>query len=81
MNQITIRKVSDRGVDRARKMARERGVSLNEIYVEAIETGLGIRGRKPSNGLEVFSQDSDFGKDWEHYLNRDLNRIDEEIWQ
>lgn len=81
MNQITIRKVSDRGVERAREMARERGVPLNDIYVEAIEEGLGVRGRKPANGLEVFSGDSDFGSEWENYLNRDLNRIDEEIWR
>lgn len=68
-------------MERAREMARERGVPLNDIYVEAIEAGLEIRRQKPSNGLEVFAGDSNFGPEWEDYLNKDLNRIDGEIWQ
>jgi hypothetical protein len=80
MKQVTIRKVSDRGVLKAKQLAKERESSLNEVLVEALETGLGVRGQQALNGLEVFAADSDFGPEWEQYLTHDLNRIDEEIW-
>lgn len=81
MKQITIRKVSERGILLAKKAAQEKGTSLNTILVEAVETGLGIRGERPFNGLEIFSGDSDFGDDWEKYLTEDLGQIDGEIWR
>ncbi len=78
MKQITIRKVSERGLALARRMAKEQDVPLNEVLRNAVEKGLGLA---RSNGLEVYAGDSDFGPEWEHYLEKDLNRIDPEIWR
>ena len=81
MKQVTIRRVSDRGVAKAREIAKERGVPLNTVYAEALEAGLGLKGKPPANGLQVFAADSNFGPGWQDYLTRDLNRIDPEIWR
>ena len=78
MKQITIRKVSERGLALARRMAKEQDVPLNEVLRNAVEKGLGLA---RSNGLEVYAGDSDFGPEWERYLEKDLNRIDPEIWR
>lgn len=78
MKQVTIRKVSDQGLATARRMAKEQDVPLNEILRNAVERGLGV---PRSNGLEVYAGDSEFGPDWEHYLEKDLNRIDREMWK
>lgn len=78
MKQITIRKVSDRGLALARRLAKEQDLSLNEVLRNAVEKGLGVpRG----NGLESYAGDSDFGEGWENYLEKDLKRIDGEIWR
>ena len=37
MDQITVRKVSKRCISKARERAREKGVSLNKVYQEALE--------------------------------------------
>lgn len=78
MKQITIRKVSERGLDLARRMAKEQDVPLNEVLRNAVEKGLGVT---RSNGLEVYAGDSDFGPEWERYLEKNLNRIDPEMWR
>ena len=78
MKQITIRKVSERGLALARRMAKEQDVPLNEVLRNAVEKGLGLA---RSNGLEVYAGDSDFGPEWEQYLEKDLNRIDPEMWR
>jgi hypothetical protein len=81
MKQITVRNVSTRGLKRARELALERSVSLNDVYLDALEKGLGLAEEKPTNGLERFAGDSDFGPKWQQYLEKDLNQIDEEIWR
>lgn len=78
MKQITIRKVSLRGVEQARRLAKEQGIPLNDVLRDAVEKGLGM---VRSNGLEIYSGDSDFGPDWDQYLKNDLNKIDEEMWR
>lgn len=81
MKQITIRKVSDSGVDRARGLAKEKGVPLNDVFVQALESGLGLTGKAVTNGLEIFSGDSEFGTEWDRYLAEDLQKIDPEVWK
>ena len=78
MKQITIRKVSDRGLALARRMAKEQDLPLNEVLRDAVEKGLGV---VRSNGLERYAGDSTFGPEWDRYLEKDLNRIDQEMWR
>jgi len=78
MKQVTMRKVSDRGLALARRLAKEQDLSLNEVLRNAVEKGLGVpRG----NGLEIYAGDSSFGEGWESYLEKDLKRIDGEMWR
>jgi plasmid stability protein len=42
--QYTIRKVPDRLNEALRRAARERGKSLNEVAIEALERGAGVAG-------------------------------------
>jgi hypothetical protein len=79
MKQVTVRNVSERSMDRARTLARERGSSLNQIFVEAIESGLGLTGQPRTNGLEKFAGDSDFGPEWNTYLE-ELRKVDARDW-
>ena len=78
MKQVTIRKVSDRGLALARRIAKEQDLSLNEVLRNAVEKGLGV---PKGNGLESYAGDSNFGEGWESYLEKDLKRIDGEIWR
>ena len=78
MKQITIRKVSERGLALARRLAKEQDLPLNEVLRNAVEKGLGVA---RSNGLEIYAGDSDFGPEWDRYLEKDLNRIDQEMWR
>ena len=82
MKQITVRKVNERAIERARELAKHRGVSLNRIYRDAIEKGLGVTETPQRyNDLGKFAGDSDFGPEWDKFLDRDLNRIDEDEWK
>ncbi len=65
MKQISLRSVSESAVAKAKKRARERGVAMNTVLVEALEIGLGIHPKAPTNGLERFAGDSDFGPEWD----------------
>lgn len=64
----------------AKELARERGTSINRVFVDAIESLLGLRGQPRTNGLEKFAGDSDFGTDWDTYLE-DLRKIAPEDWK
>lgn len=80
MAQLTIRRVDERCVAKAKAEAKRRGVSMNEVLRESLQRGLGVDAEKPPNGLEKFAGDSDFGPDWDGYLE-ELNRIDPEDWK
>jgi hypothetical protein len=80
MKQITMRRVGEQCLAEARRLARERGVAMNTVLVEALERGLGLAGERRTNGLEKFAGDSDFGPDWGDRM-RELERIDPEGWR
>jgi hypothetical protein len=80
MKQITVRNLSEAAIESARKRARREGKSLNRVYVETIEAGLGIGKGKRQDDLDQFAGDSDFGPDWEKFLDKELNRIDKGDW-
>ncbi len=81
MKQVTIRRVEESWLTKAKAEAERRGVSMNEVLREGLRRGLGIEGEcvRKSN-LDKYAGDSDFGPDWDEFLEKDLKRLDEELW-
>lgn len=85
MTQVTIRRVEASWVAKAKADAAERGVSMNQVLVDALQRGLGVGPEKKTNGLERFAGTMRFGSPeeeacWERFLNEDLNEIHPEDW-
>lgn len=82
MTQLTVRRVDEEWVAKAKAVAAERGVSMNTVLVEALAKGLGMDGAPCKNGLEKYAADSpnDFGRDWEKSMEV-FNTIDPELWK
>jgi len=82
MTQVTIRRVEKDWVAKAKADAAERGVSMNQVLVDALQRGLGVATPKKTNGLEKFagSCPEGFGPEFEEAM-KDCSRIDEEAWQ
>jgi len=81
MKQITVRRVSEKCLQMAKQRAEKRHVSMNTVLLEALETGLGLGVENATNGLEKYAGDSDFGPNWDHFLQAELHKIDQELWQ
>ena len=79
MKQVTIRRVDDACVAKAKAEAKRRGVSMNEVLRESLHRGLGVERPRKTN-LDKYAGDSEFGPEWEAFLEKDLKRIDEELW-
>lgn len=81
MPQVTIRRVEEDWVRKAKEEAARRKVSMNQILVEALRRGLGADSEpvRKSN-LDRYAGDSDFGPEWDDFLDRDLKQIDPEPW-
>lgn len=77
---MTIRRVDENCVAKAKAEAARRGVSMNEVLRESLRRGLGVAAKMPTNGLEQFAGDSDFGPGWDEYLE-DLTRINPDDWK
>lgn len=80
MAQVTIRSVEQAWVTKAKQEAKAKGVSMNTVLVEALKRGLGVEGQPKTNGLEKFAGDSDFGPEWDNFLD-ELNVIHPENWK
>jgi hypothetical protein len=81
MTQLTVRGVEEAWVAKAKAEAAARGVSMNQLLLEALARGLNVKGeRLPKSNLDRFAGDSDFGPDWENYLDKELHRTDPELW-
>lgn len=78
--QLTIRRVDEACVAKAKADAAKRGVSMNQVLVDALQRGLGVDGQVKTNGLERFAGDSDFGPNWDGYL-QELNRVNPGDWK
>lgn len=82
MKQVTIRRVDKACLDKAKAEAQRRGVSMNEVLRESLRRGLGIAGEPPrKTNLDKYAGDSDFGPNWDDFLDKDLQQIDEELWR
>lgn len=79
MKQITIRKVKESSISKAKQRAREHGVAMNTVLVEALEKGLGDHSTA-TNGLEQFAGDSDFGPEWDPRME-ELGKVNPEDWK
>ncbi len=82
MTQVTIRRVNEKWIAKAKAVATEKGVSMNTVLVEALAKGLGVDDTPRTNGLEKYAADSpdDFGADWEETMEV-FNTIDPELWK
>lgn len=82
MTQVTIRKVDESLVAKAKASAAVEGVSMNTILRDAMKRGLGIIDAPKTNGLERFSGDSpdDFGNEWAENM-KVFDQIDPEMWK
>ena len=81
MTQVTVRRVEEAWVAKAKAEASSRGVSMNQVLVEALVRGLGVEAeRVRKTNLDRFAGDSDFGPEWDEFLDKDLNRVDPELW-
>lgn len=82
MTQLTVRRVDESWVAKAKAVAAERGVSMNTVLLDALAKGLGVDDSPRKNGLEKFAADSpeDFGEDWEETMEI-FNTIDPELWK
>jgi hypothetical protein len=79
--QVTIRRVEEDWIKKAKAEAQAKGISMNEVLRRALAIGLGIGGeRRRKSNLDRYAGDSDFGTEWESYLNKDLQKVDEELW-
>ena len=82
MSEITIRRVEDSWLEKVREEAERRRISKNDVLVEALGKGLGIDDRptRPGN-LDKYAGDSDFGPEWDEFLEGELKRVDERLWK
>lgn len=80
MTQVTIRRIEEVWVEKAKLEAARRQVSMNTVLVEALRKGLGVDASKKTNGLECFAGDSDFGPGWDNYLE-ELKQVNPEDWK
>ena len=82
MAQVTIRRVEEAWIAKAKAVAAEKGVSMNSVLVDALKKGLEVEGRTRRNNLDRFAGDSpdDFGADWDKAMEI-FEIIDEETWK
>ena len=82
MTQVTIRKVDEAWVAKAKLEAARKGVSMNQILVEAIGKGLGVLPAEQKNGLERFTGDTPegFGPGFEEAM-AECSQIHAEDWE
>lgn len=82
MTQLTIRRVEEAWVAKAKADAAKRGVSMNQVLVDALQRGLGVGAQQKTNGLEQFSGDSKdlFGPEWDAYME-ELKVVNPEDWK
>ncbi len=81
MTQLTIRRVDEAWVAKAKLEAARLKVSMNQVLVDALRRGLGADGEPVrKNNLDAYAGDSDFGPSWDEFLDQDLKQVDPELW-
>ncbi len=82
MTQVTIRRVEEEWVAKAKSLATDKGISMNAVLVAALKKGLEVDGTTRKNNLDRFAGDSpdDFGAVWNKAMDV-FEVIDEEVWK
>ena len=82
MTQVTIRRVDEAWVKKAKEEAKAKGVSMNTVLVDALARGLGVDGKPKTNGLEKFAGTcpEGFGPEFEEAM-KVFEQIDPELWK
>ena len=81
MTQVTIRRIEEAWVEKAKEEAVRRKVSMNQVLVEALRRGLGADAEPVrKTNLDRFAGDSDFGPEWDEFLEKVLKHVDPELW-
>jgi len=81
MTQVTIRRIEEAWLEKAKAEAAQRSVSMNQILVEALRRGLGADAEPVrKTNLDRYAGDSDHGPEWDEFLEKDLKQIDPELW-
>ena len=81
MTQVTIRRIEEAWVEKAKEEALRRSVSMNQVLVEALQRGLGADAEPlRKTNLDRFAGDSEFGPEWDEFLEKDLKQVDPELW-
>jgi len=82
MTQVTVRQIDEEWVEEAKRLAKERGVSMNAVLRDAIMTGLGFGEKPKTNGLEKFagSVPEGFGPEFDAAME-DCSKVDPEDWK
>ena len=82
MTQVTIRRVDEAWVEKAKREAARLKVSMNQVLVDALRRGLGADAEPVRRtNLDRYAGDSDFGPDWDEFLDKDLKQVDPELWK
>ncbi len=81
MTQVTIRRVEEAWVEKAKQEASRLNVSMNQVLVNALRRGLNadFEPIRKAN-LDRYAGDSDFGPEWDEFLDKDLKKVDAELW-
>lgn len=82
MTQLTVRRVEEAWVAKAKAEAAERGVSMNTVLVEALRDKFEDKQKGWTNGLEKFagSCPEGFGPEFDEAM-KECSQIDEEMWK
>ena len=81
MTQVTIRRVDEAWVAKAKQEAARLKISMNQVLVDALRRGLGADTEPVrKNNLDPYAGDSDFGPEWDEFLDKYLKQLDAELW-
>lgn len=81
MAQMTIRRVEEAWVEKAKQEAARPKVSMNQVPVDALRRGLGADAEPVGRtNLDPYAGDSDFGPGWDEFLDKNLKQVDPELW-
>lgn len=85
MTQVTVRRIEESWVAKAKAKAADEGVSMNQVLVDAIGKGLGVKSENGSNGLGKFAGSMPFESDeerkqWDEHME-ECGRVDQSDWK
>lgn len=83
MPQVTIRNVKEDWIEEVKKIALEKNMSMNSVFLEMIDVAVGSSSKSgETNGMEKFSGDSAdlIGDEFDQAVDI-FSKIDKELWK